>query len=637
MSGKHKTLRSILILIILSMGVVSGLLIAISESIFHGLVRESEQAALADLVSLNVTDLINEQFEKTKKLGLSLQSEKAIRESIRAKDYATVVELLNSQFHQFFVTAGIVDLKKIYLLDKSYKYLSESTEGIGKTGPNDIPCEIALLKAKTRKGAERLKPMPALCSGTNQKMNFMTIVPIGTLSPIGYLMILSDLTTELRNIEEDLGMPVLIFYSNAEIAYRSDSWKDIEASSAHVQIKHDLLDGGESPVIKVHVGRNITLFQKEWDRIGWYVLIAAIAIIVLTIVGLLIVLRKGLHPLEQLRHAAERLSAGELNTVSTTSYPEIDIPIQSFNNMAKKITQLIRDLESEIYERKAVEEKLKEYQNHLEQLVEERTKDLAIARDKAMAASEAKGEFLANMSHELRTPLNAIIGYSELVQEDIVSGDSKASIRDLDKIIASGKHLSDLIKGILDLSKIEAGKMDVEYTTFDVMPFINQTIDSVRPLMQEKNNTFELKISKDVASITADQTKLRQSILNLLSNAAKFTSNGTIRLEVLQAVSGGDSWIIFSVTDTGIGISEEKQEELWDVFTQADSSTTREYGGTGLGLAISKKFCEMMGGSISLESKVGKGSTFTIKLPLARENSEWMVGNKPDANMVSHS
>jgi len=222
------------------------------------------------------------------------------------------------------------------------------------------------------------------------------------------------------------------------------------------------------------------------------------------------------------------------------------------------------------------------------------------------------------MSHELRTPLNAIIGYSELAQEDIEDGEVDATIADLDKIISSGRHLTELINGILDLSKIEAGKMEVEYTTFEITPFLRSTIDTVKPLIKEKNNTFELEVSEGIDLLIADETKLRQSIINLLSNAAKFTSDGSVRLEVTKETEQEDDWIVFSVKDTGIGISKDKQEDLWSEFTQANSSTTRVYGGTGLGLAISKRFCEMMGGSIIVESEEGVGSTFRIRLPLNR-------------------
>ncbi len=603
------------------MGVVSVGLIAVSENIFHGLVRESEQSALSDLVWLKVDDLINEHFDKTKKLGLSLQGDSAIRKSLQTRNIDAVSELLNSQFHQYFVTAGIVDLKKIYIVDKKYNYLAESTEVVGKSETNGLPCSGTLVEARARKGAARLRPMHALCSRADQHYNFLTIVPIGTLSPKGYVMILTDFSSVLKNIERDLGMPVLLRYPDGVNAYQSDSWDELGMSEAHISVKHDLKNVDGDVVLQVNIRRNISVFQQQWDSTGLYVKLASISFIVLAIIIAFFVLKRGFYPLEQLRLAAERLSQGVYQKVSITSYPEIDIPIQSFNNMAEKITQLIEKMEGEILERKSAEKELKNHRDHLEVLVEGRTKDLAIARDEAMAASNAKGTFLANMSHELRTPLNAIVGYSELAQEDIEDGKTDATIEDLDKIINSGRHLTELINGILDLSKIEAGKMEVEYTTFELTPFLRSTIDTVKPLIKERNNTFELEVTEDINLLIADETKLRQSIINLLSNAAKFTSDGSVRLDVTKETEQEDDWVVFSVTDTGIGISKDKQEDLWSEFTQANSSTTREYGGTGLGLAISKRFCEMMGGTIILESEEGVGSIFRIRLPLNRSDT----------------
>ncbi|MCK4586491.1 MAG: hybrid sensor histidine kinase/response regulator, partial [Gammaproteobacteria bacterium] len=158
-------------------------------------------------------------------------------------------------------------------------------------------------------------------------------------------------------------------------------------------------------------------------------------------------------------------------------------------------------------------------------------------------------------------------------------------------------------------------------TTFELTPFLRSTIDTVKPLIKERNNTFELEVTEDINLLIADETKLRQSIINLLSNAAKFTSDGSVRLDVTKETEQEDDWVVFSVTDTGIGISKDKQEDLWSEFTQANSSTTREYGGTGLGLAISKRFCEMMGGTIILESEEGVGSIFRIRLPLNRSDT----------------
>ncbi len=243
--------------------------------------------------------------------------------------------------------------------------------------------------------------------------------------------------------------------------------------------------------------------------------------------------------------------------------------------------------------------------------------ELVRARREAETANRAKSQFLANMSHELRTPLNAIIGYSEMLQEEARDSGATASIPDLQKIHAAGKHLLMLINDILDLSKIEAGRMELYLETFDVAGLIEEVATAVQPLVQKQSNTLLVHCADDVGAIRADQTKLRQSLFNLLSNAAKFTQRGRIMLDATRETVAGVQRVTFRVTDTGIGVAPEQLERLFQPFTQADPSATRKYGGTGLGLAITKRFCQMMGGDITVQSGgvPGLGSTFTIWLP----------------------
>jgi signal transduction histidine kinase len=247
---------------------------------------------------------------------------------------------------------------------------------------------------------------------------------------------------------------------------------------------------------------------------------------------------------------------------------------------------------------------------------------VADANSKLEVASEYKSAFLANMSHELRTPLNAIIGYSEMLQEEAADLDQEDFIPDLQKIHAAGKHLLVLINDILDLSKIEAGKMDLSLETFDLASMLDDVATTVRPLVEKNANTLVVSRSDELGTMRADLTKMRQSLFNLLSNASKFTQRGTISLEVTRRTVERQEWITFRVSDTGIGMTPEQMAQLFQPFAQADRSTTRQYGGTGLGLAITKRFCQMMGGDVTVESEVGQGSTFIIKLPTAVRDLE---------------
>ena len=273
--------------------------------------------------------------------------------------------------------------------------------------------------------------------------------------------------------------------------------------------------------------------------------------------------------------------------------------------------------------------------NELIQRVAEYTEDLHEAKVAAEAANRSKSAFLANMSHELRTPLNAIINYSEMLQEDAQDSGSEDFLPDLEKIQTAGKHLLDMISDILDISKIEAGHVTLYLENFDVATMIEEVMTTAQPLVEKKGNALALKTKGELGTMYADQPKVRQILLNLLSNAAKFTESGVITIgieriqtqrkkstkykknndETLSAPTYNYPILIFQVSDTGIGMTEEQLEQIFKPFIQADASTTRKYGGTGLGLTISQRLCQILGGEISVESQDGKGSTFTVRLP----------------------
>jgi PAS domain S-box-containing protein len=251
--------------------------------------------------------------------------------------------------------------------------------------------------------------------------------------------------------------------------------------------------------------------------------------------------------------------------------------------------------------------------------IKEMEGEIIAAREQAENASRTKSAFLANMSHELRTPMNAIIGYSEILAEDAEDAGLDEMLSDLNKISASGKHLLSLINDVLDLSKVEAGKMDLFLETFAVSEMAKDVANTSASLLEKNNNNLALDIAEDVGEMHADTTKIRQLLFNLISNSAKFTTDGTITVGASREIRGDIPWIRFSVRDTGIGIPEDKLDHIFQEFSQADESTTRDFGGTGLGLALTKRFCEMMGGSIKVESEIGVGSDFIITLPAVVE------------------
>jgi len=229
-------------------------------------------------------------------------------------------------------------------------------------------------------------------------------------------------------------------------------------------------------------------------------------------------------------------------------------------------------------------------------------------------ANQHKSQFLANMSHELRTPLNAIIGYSEILQEDVADLGRDNLVPDLRKIEGAGRHLLSLINDILDLSKVEAGRMDIFLEDVEIVPLLEEVRAIIVPLAEKNGNAVEYRVADNLGSMRTDRTKLKQSLLNILSNANKFTENGRVTL-VTERIENGQTAVRFAISDTGIGMSEEQLGRLFQAFTQAETTTSQKYGGTGLGLVITRNFCQLLGGDVTVASKPGEGSTFTITLP----------------------
>jgi signal transduction histidine kinase/CheY-like chemotaxis protein len=366
-------------------------------------------------------------------------------------------------------------------------------------------------------------------------------------------------------------------------------------------------------------GRQVLAAQARIDSLGWIVVVdlplnealapmldAMLRAVIVLVLGLgvavlasLALARRMVAPIRRLQDGAERVGRGELgHRIDVRTGDEVEALGEQFNRMAAQLQESYRVLE---------------------QKVEERTRELATANTELAQASRLKSQFLANMSHELRTPLNAIIGYTELLLEEAREGGREGNVETLDRVLRAGRHLLALVNDILDLSKIEAGRMELHVETYPIALVIHDVAGTIAPLADQNRNRLVVECPPEIGTIRADAKRLQQALLNLAGNAAKFTADGVITLGARRESIDGVDWVIMTVADTGIGMTPEQMSVVFQDFVQADASTTRKYGGTGLGLAIARRFCRLMGGDITVESELGRGSTFTLQLPAGVE------------------
>lgn len=586
---------------------LSGLFIAlvVTNSIFHRSQTETlqRQATIA-LVHLQTTNILYGMTNTQTNLAQSLQRQKKFRPNVKQHNTKALISSLDEMFYRYFQTSSTLQLEKLLILTKQMQVMTHSSEGISLTANPPI-CSKLIAKAKQRQGTDQLKPIKATCVYDGRPFQAV-LVAIGKLKVMAYLLVVTNPTLHLRHIETAMDMPIRVVYPNSTVAYQSNHWPSAtQLTNAYLHSSYRHVNNLGEYAFTVEVAKNQSLFYTHMKTTRNIVIFFTITTAFIALLLSFVLLRKSLNPLRQLQQAAERVIHHEYSPITVSAFHEIAVPISSFNEMLKQVQGT---------------------HDRLEEQVQERTHELIIARDNALAANRTKSAFLAVMSHELRTPLNAIIGYSEMLEEEAAETDSMF-LADLKKIHSAGYHLLKLINDILDISKVEAGKMELHREEFKFNTLIEEIINAVKPIAEQNGN--ELKVTSiDIGTIYSDSTRLRQVLFNLLSNAGKFTTKGTITLRIRKINKFDTEQLSIDVIDTGIGMTMDQQVHIFDEFFQVDSSSTRQAGGTGLGLSIARRFVLLLGGTIEIKSVIGEGSTFTVILPISRCKTQYQLAEQ---------
>jgi signal transduction histidine kinase/CheY-like chemotaxis protein len=483
-----------------------------------------------------------------------------LRTLVAAKDIYGLRSMLPDVARRSAVTGGDISYVGVSVFDPDMNLLAASwTTSAARALPDTI-----VEAAAARKGLERLGFFDAVWLD-NGVPRLSVIAPIGGLRPVGYLALHVDPIPALRDLDGRLDMEVEIVTIDGRMLLSPSNVEPLHGAG----ITESVLE------LRGPTGEHLANLRVRADNSK--------------LIGLL----------DEVRRSSFLVFLGIAGGVSAIAVVGV---ASVLHQMRRREREAAAALEAQRVREVALEAERR--------LAEQR-------REVAEQASRTKSSFLANMSHELRTPLNAIIGLTEMLCDNAPRFGTEKALDPLQRVLRAGRHLLNVINDILDLSKIEAGRMDLSLENVAVAPVVDEVMGTTRPLAEQNNDRLFVECSANVGTVHADNIRLRQVLLNLLSNACKFTKDGEVRLRVERVHDDGRNWIEFSVSDTGIGMTQAQLGRLFEEFSQADSSTTRQFGGTGLGLAISRRLCRMMGGDVTVISEADRGSTFTVRLPAA--------------------
>lgn len=519
-------------------------------------------------------------------------------ENKRPKQYASIKQqILNLFGLSVFILAFSTSVLTAW---KTSQELKRSTIDTGQQVTHNFAEQmtLALLTASEENGTEAIE----------RALGFHSVLGVSVYNANKELLVSSNkdsekpiqFFTDNKNINTDLVVEKSYgWIFSSPVMYAEESYDEMLESDENVNFD-DTDDSAPAELIGYVFLQydNSDLKEIQASIFSNNLMIGAIIAIVLSLIIRTLVNRM-VKPLLALSNTMEQVGkSGGYNQAIVKGASEIRQIARTYNQMMTTLEQQNNELSAS--------------HNTLESEVEIRTQELIVARDSALTASRHKSEFLANISHELRTPLQAIIGYTDLVKEDLELECMDSQAEDLSKSIRSANNLLSLINNILDLAKIEAGRMDLYIKPVNINFLVEETVDTILPMAKANNNELKVNVGRLSSTLPFDRQKLMQIFLNLLSNACKFTKNGLITFKI----SNDEHFLYCSVKDTGVGIAQEKLAYIFEQFTQVDGSQTRQFEGTGLGMAITQNFCQLMGGRLMVESELSVGSTFSIKIPI---------------------
>lgn len=631
-----------IVITIVTMGIISLALAIFTGETYQKITLNNQKNAISKLIQHDSNTAFAVLNENLKQLGLNLQHEKNFRKAFFKKNKNDLKKELNRHFNQYFVTAGVIDLEKIYVYDINFNLIAQSN---GKRVDNitEIICPQSIEQAKIRSSTERLFTLGAMCK-RKQRIFYSTLVPIGGLVPKGYLQIIANPIHSLKDINTRLGSPIKITSFNQTEIYKTQDWPTEKGLSQALLASYNVYSDANQYLFTITAAHNIAGLHSKLLTTRSYLIIVAILITLASVFISFIILRKStsipvqnlLTQLTKIREDKENLG----NEIQISGARELRKVAIEFNRMTNELKVLYEKLSennlllsNEVKERKLAEEALQRAQQVLEEKIEERTLDLKRTSEQAQKANMAKTDFLSRMSHELRTPLNAILGYAELLLTNKKESLTQNQKYQIEVTQRAGMHLLHLINEVLDLSSIEEGKIVISDEEVALKNVITETFSLLKPTAEKHdvhliNNTHDT----DEIYITTEHQRLKQILLNLLSNAVKYNKQqGTVTLSIEYL---SDSTLKLIIQDTGIGIPPEQIEKVFFPFNRLDEYKSR-VDGTGIGLTITKSLVELMGGEIGIQSKVKEGTTFWVTLPYHKNDSKRLVQEQTESKSTA--